>query len=186
LTTPLLTDASGKKYGKSDEGRRLPRPEADVAYDFYSYWLNTADADVGRFLRVADGAAAGGDRSVSKRRRAASGWASGRWRRTSRARSRRGRRLAGIPARQTRRLSARRSARRPGNLAGQRAGAAPSTTVPRSRFDGEARWSSTCSPRWAACPSKSDARRQLGAAASPVTASRLGTASVETKVKAGD
>src|SRR6185369_3464215 len=51
LTTPLLTDASGKKYGKSEKGAVFLDPKLTSAYDFYQFWLNTADADVGRFLR---------------------------------------------------------------------------------------------------------------------------------------
>jgi tyrosyl-tRNA synthetase len=52
LTSPLITTASGAKMGKTASGavwlsgRRLP------AYDYWQYWRNTEDGDVGRFLRM--------------------------------------------------------------------------------------------------------------------------------------
>src|SRR5437763_11561081 len=51
LTTPLLTDASGKKYGKSEKGAVSLDPKLTSPYAFYQFWLNTEDANVGRFLR---------------------------------------------------------------------------------------------------------------------------------------
>jgi tyrosyl-tRNA synthetase len=51
LTTPLLTDASGKKYGKSEKGAVYLDPALTSPYAFYQFWLNTEDANVGRFLR---------------------------------------------------------------------------------------------------------------------------------------
>ena len=51
LTTPLLTDASGKKYGKSEKGAVYLDPKLTSPYAFYQFWLNTEDANVGRFLR---------------------------------------------------------------------------------------------------------------------------------------
>ena len=51
LTTPLLTDASGKKYGKSEKGAVFLDPKLTSPYAFYQFWLNTEDANVGRFLR---------------------------------------------------------------------------------------------------------------------------------------
>jgi tyrosyl-tRNA synthetase len=52
LTTPLVTSTSGEKLGKTAGNavwldRRLTTP-----YDYYQYWRNTEDADVGRFMRV--------------------------------------------------------------------------------------------------------------------------------------
>lgn len=48
---PLLTTASGAKFGKTEEGAVWLDPERTSPYRFYQYWLNTDDADVGRYLR---------------------------------------------------------------------------------------------------------------------------------------
>ena len=52
LTTPLITTASGAKMGKSASGAIWLRPERLGAYEFWQFWRNTEDADVGRFLRL--------------------------------------------------------------------------------------------------------------------------------------
>ena len=52
LTSPLLTTASGAKMGKSASGAVWLNEERLPAYDFWQYWRNTEDADVGRFLRL--------------------------------------------------------------------------------------------------------------------------------------
>jgi tyrosyl-tRNA synthetase len=52
LTTPLVTTASGEKLGKTAGNAIWLDPELTSAYDFYQYWRNTEDADVGRFLRM--------------------------------------------------------------------------------------------------------------------------------------
>jgi tyrosyl-tRNA synthetase len=52
LTTPLITNASGEKFGKSAGNAVWLDPELTSPYDFYQYWRNTEDADVGRFLRL--------------------------------------------------------------------------------------------------------------------------------------
>ena len=52
LTSPLLTTASGAKMGKSAQGAIWINEERLSAYDFWQYWRNTEDADVGRFLRL--------------------------------------------------------------------------------------------------------------------------------------
>ena len=51
LTTPLLTTASGAKMGKTAQGAVWLNEDQFSAYDFWQYWRNTEDADVGRFLR---------------------------------------------------------------------------------------------------------------------------------------
>ena len=51
LTFPLLTNSEGKKYGKSEKGAVWLDPELTSPYEFYQFWLNSADDDVGRFLR---------------------------------------------------------------------------------------------------------------------------------------
>ncbi len=52
LTTPLLTTASGEKMGKTAQGAVWLNAEQFSAYDFWQYWRNTEDADVGRFLKL--------------------------------------------------------------------------------------------------------------------------------------
>jgi len=52
LTTPLLTTASGAKMGKTASGAVWLDPEMMSPYDFWQYWRNTEDADVGRFLKL--------------------------------------------------------------------------------------------------------------------------------------
>lgn len=51
LTTPLLTKADGTKFGKSAEGNIWLDPEMTSPYAFYQFWLNTNDADLGKFLK---------------------------------------------------------------------------------------------------------------------------------------
>lgn len=48
---PLITTASGVKFGKTEEGAVWLSPERTSPYRFYQYWLNTDDADAGRYLR---------------------------------------------------------------------------------------------------------------------------------------
>lgn len=52
LTFPLLTTASGAKMGKSAAGAVWLQAELMAPYDFYQYWINVEDADVGRFLKL--------------------------------------------------------------------------------------------------------------------------------------
>ncbi|MBX3579811.1 MAG: tyrosine--tRNA ligase [Rhizobiaceae bacterium] len=52
LTTPLLTTASGGKMGKTASGAVWLDPEMMSPYEFWQYWRNTEDADVGRFLKL--------------------------------------------------------------------------------------------------------------------------------------
>ena len=52
LTTPLLQTASGAKMGKSAAGAVWLNAEMLSPYDYWQYWRNTEDADVGRFLRL--------------------------------------------------------------------------------------------------------------------------------------
>ena len=51
LTTPLLTRADGTKFGKTETETIWLDPACTSPYAFYQFWLNTADADVYRFLR---------------------------------------------------------------------------------------------------------------------------------------
>ena len=52
LTTPLLTTADGGKMGKTAAGAVWLNEDALPAYDFWQYWRNCDDRDVGRFLRL--------------------------------------------------------------------------------------------------------------------------------------
>jgi len=51
LTLPLVTKADGTKFGKTEAGAIWLDPARTSAYEMYQFWLNTADADVDRFLR---------------------------------------------------------------------------------------------------------------------------------------
>jgi len=185
LTTPLLTDASGKKYGKSEKGAVYLDPSLTSAYDFYQFWLNTADADVGRFLRwltvrtraeiegfeASPGGERLGQRALAQdlTRRVHGEEALARILRANEALFGGGD-LRGVG----------------GDLLDSALAAAPSITVPRSRLDGEGALVVDLLAEVGACPSKSDARRQLGAGGIAVNGVSLGTASAETRVKASD
>jgi tyrosyl-tRNA synthetase len=52
LTTPLIMTASGAKMGKTAEGAVWLNEDRLSAFEYWQYWRNTADADVGRFLRL--------------------------------------------------------------------------------------------------------------------------------------
>ncbi|OYX31505.1 MAG: tyrosine--tRNA ligase [Caulobacterales bacterium 32-69-10] len=52
LTTPLITTASGAKMGKTASGAVWLNGDLLSPYDYWQFWRNTEDADVGRFLRL--------------------------------------------------------------------------------------------------------------------------------------
>ncbi|MCC5988129.1 MAG: tyrosine--tRNA ligase [Pararhodobacter sp.] len=52
LTTPLLTTSDGRKMGKSAGGAVWLNADLLKPYDFWQFWRNTNDADVGRFLKL--------------------------------------------------------------------------------------------------------------------------------------
>ncbi|MEM0989338.1 MAG: tyrosine--tRNA ligase [Pseudomonadota bacterium] len=52
LTSPLLTKADGTKMGKSASGAVWLNDDMLSAYEFWQFWRNTLDADVGRFLKL--------------------------------------------------------------------------------------------------------------------------------------
>jgi tyrosyl-tRNA synthetase len=52
LTTPLITKADGSKMGKSVSGAVWLNEAQLPAYDYWQFWRNTDDRDVGRFLRL--------------------------------------------------------------------------------------------------------------------------------------
>ena len=52
LTSPLLTTSDGRKMGKSQGGAIWLNAEMLSPYEFWQFWRNTTDADVGRFLKL--------------------------------------------------------------------------------------------------------------------------------------
>src|SRR6478672_7358690 len=52
VTTPLITTADGAKMGKTAQGAVWLDEELLSPYDYWQFWRNTQDADVGRFLRI--------------------------------------------------------------------------------------------------------------------------------------
>lgn len=52
LTTPLVTKSDGTKFGKSELGNIWLDAEKTSPYQFYQFWLNAADSDVSRLIRV--------------------------------------------------------------------------------------------------------------------------------------
>jgi len=51
LTLPLITKADGTKFGKTEGGSVWLDPKKTSVYRFYQFWINTADADVVRYLK---------------------------------------------------------------------------------------------------------------------------------------
>ncbi|KAB2338857.1 tyrosine--tRNA ligase [Cytobacillus depressus] len=51
LTIPLVTKADGTKFGKTEGGAVWLDPEKTSPYEFYQFWINTADADVVKYLK---------------------------------------------------------------------------------------------------------------------------------------
>ena len=52
LTCPLITTASGGKMGKTADGAVWLNAERRTPYEYWQFWRNTEDADVGRFLKL--------------------------------------------------------------------------------------------------------------------------------------
>lgn len=52
LTVPLITTASGAKMGKTEGGAVWLNPTMTTPYDYWQFWRNTEDADVGKFLKL--------------------------------------------------------------------------------------------------------------------------------------
>lgn len=52
LTIPLVTKADGTKFGKTEGGAVWLDPEKTTPYEFYQFWINTADADVVKYLKL--------------------------------------------------------------------------------------------------------------------------------------
>ncbi len=52
FTCPLMTKSDGGKFGKTEKGNIWLDPQKTSPYQFYQFWLNTADADAERFLKI--------------------------------------------------------------------------------------------------------------------------------------
>ena len=52
FTWPLMTKADGTKFGKSEAGNVWLDPERTSPYQFFQFWMNADDRDVGRYLRL--------------------------------------------------------------------------------------------------------------------------------------
>ncbi len=52
FTCPLITKADGGKFGKSEGGNIWLDPERTSPYQFYQFWLNTADEDAERYIKI--------------------------------------------------------------------------------------------------------------------------------------
>jgi tyrosyl-tRNA synthetase len=186
LTMPLLTNADGKKYGKTEKGALFLDGKLTSAYAFYQFWVNTSDLDVGRFLRwftmrgreeiealeatVGSGARAAqralaedltrrvhGEAELARVLRAAEAlWSGGDLRAFG------------------------------GDLLDDALAAAPAVTVARDRFAGPGALLVDVLVEVGACPSKSDARRQVASGAIAVNGAPLGPAAVEHRLTASD
>jgi tyrosyl-tRNA synthetase len=188
LTMPLLTNAEGKKYGKTEKGALFLDGKLTSPYAFYQFWLNTADADVGRFLRwftlrpqaeieaLEAGAQTGSGERVAQKALAADLT-----------------RLIHGEAELERALRAAESLFGGGDLRAvggelldEALSAAPSITVGRERFTEQGALLVDLLVEVGACPSKSDARRQVATGSIAVNGSPLATPSAETRLTARD
>jgi tyrosyl-tRNA synthetase len=52
FTCPLITKADGGKFGKSEQGNVWLDPEKTTPFQFYQFWLNAADADAEKWIRI--------------------------------------------------------------------------------------------------------------------------------------
>jgi tyrosyl-tRNA synthetase len=186
FTAPLLTNAEGKKYGKTEKGAVFLDGALTSAYAFYQFWLNSADADVGRFLRwltfrgreeieALEKSVGSGDRVAQKAlaedltRRVHGADELNRVIRASEALFGGGDlRVIG------------------GDLLDEALAAAPAITVGRERFDGAGTLLVDLLAEVGACPSKSDARRQVTAGGVAVNGTPLANATPEARVTAAD
>jgi tyrosyl-tRNA synthetase len=186
LTLPLVTDSEGKKYGKTETGAIYLDAQLTSPYTFYQFWLNTADADTGRFLRWftfltaeevggLEGTLGSGERRAQKAlaahltRRVHGDTELDRVIRTSEA-------LFG--GGDLRALDA--------AVLAEALAAAPSITVPAARFAGEGALLTDLLVEVGACSSKSDARRQLAAHAVSVNGQPVPGGEAEARVRAAD
>lgn len=52
MTCPLIRKADGRKFGKTEKGNIWLDPERTSPYEFYQFWLNVADDDAERYIRI--------------------------------------------------------------------------------------------------------------------------------------
>jgi tyrosyl-tRNA synthetase len=52
MTCPLITKSDGQKFGKTEAGNVWLDPEKTTPYQFYQFWLNVADADAEKFIKI--------------------------------------------------------------------------------------------------------------------------------------
>lgn len=52
FTCPLITKADGGKFGKTEKGNVWPDPAKTTYYQFYQFWLNAADTDAEKWIRI--------------------------------------------------------------------------------------------------------------------------------------
>ena len=175
----------GAKYGKSEKGAVYLDRKLTSPYSFYQFWFNTRRRQRRAVSALADAARRARRSRRSKARSARGrGRRSARWPRTSPAACTATPSWAG-GARHRGAVRRRRPARDRRRPAGRGAGsAAPAITVARARFDGEGALLVELLAEVGACPSKSDARRQLAAGAIAVNGTPLAGASETTRVTA--
>ncbi len=52
LTTPLITKADGRKFGKTEQGNVWLDPKRTSPYKFYQFWLNVSDEEAAKYIRI--------------------------------------------------------------------------------------------------------------------------------------
>lgn len=52
MTCPLITKSDGQKFGKTESGNVWLDPSKTTPYQFYQFWMNVADDDAGKFIRI--------------------------------------------------------------------------------------------------------------------------------------
>jgi tyrosyl-tRNA synthetase len=52
MTSPLITKSDGQKFGKTESGNVWLDPARTTPYRFYQFWLNVADADAEKFIKI--------------------------------------------------------------------------------------------------------------------------------------
>ena len=185
LTAPLLTDSTGKKYGKSEKGAVFLDASLTSPFDFYQFWFNSADADVGRFLRwltlLPREEIEALEASLGAERRAQRALAEDLTRQVHGAEA-----LAEVERALAALFGGGDLRAVSGAILESALGAAPSITVQRARFEGEGALIVDLLAEVGACPSKSDARRQLASGAIAVNGVPLGNAAAETRLTSRD
>jgi tyrosyl-tRNA synthetase len=186
LTMPLLTDKEGRKYGKSEAGAIYLDPRQTSPYRFYQFWLNSDDADVGRNLRWLT--VRGQDEIAALEATVGSGE-----RKAQHALAEDLTRRIHGPQELARAVQASQALFGGGDLRAiggdlldEALVAAPSVTVARDRFAGEGAALVDLLVEVGACPSKSDARRQVTAGAIAINGTPLGAAAPEARVAANE